>query len=94
MNILELREVAVHAVCFMLTVLRGYNKQHDIVLFVLLPTLTYLSLTIFYREANYALKIRQQVLLKCLYTIYYTLHPQIHDIQCSELSLSAILLAS
>jgi hypothetical protein len=29
MNILELWEVAVHGVCFMLTVLRGYNKKRD-----------------------------------------------------------------
>jgi len=72
MNILELWEIAVHGVCFMLIVLRGYNKKHDIVFLVLLLTLTYLSLTISYEETNYALKIRQQVLPKCLYTIYQT----------------------
>lgn len=43
MNILELWEVAVHGVCFMLTVLRGYNKKHDIVFLILLLTLTYVS---------------------------------------------------
>jgi len=70
MNILELWEVAVHGVCFMLTVLRGYNKKHDIVFLILLLTLTYVSWTTSYREAIYALKVWQQVLPKCLYTIY------------------------
>jgi hypothetical protein len=93
MNILELWEVAGHGVCFMLIVLRGYNKKHDILFLVLLLTLTSFINHILQGSKLCAEDKAVDSSKMFVHHLpgYKASHPQVHGIQCRELSLSAFL---
>jgi hypothetical protein len=97
MNILELWEVDVHGVCFMLTVLSGYNKKHDIVFIILLLTLDVCFMNHILQGSKLCPEDTATGSSKMfIYHLpdYKASHAEAHDIQCRELSLSAFLLAS